>query len=85
MICAGFWTENNKAGMRVRRVCSDVREAPIERHENAILRIADVSDSWVVGAAELLVDDALRIPAGVTKKLGQLLRKILVDLEPHAA
>jgi hypothetical protein len=32
-----------------------------------------------------LFDDALRIPAGVTKKLSQLLRKILVDLEPHAA
>jgi hypothetical protein len=87
--CEHMWfvlaseTKNDEARMSLRCIRSDVRKASIERYKNSILGIADVSDSGIVQAAKLLFDDARCIPAGLTKKLDQFLRKILVYLEPH--
>jgi len=69
----GFW-----------RVCLDIREIQVQRHQHAIFRAATLGEHRIAGTREFLVGDRIRLETRPTKDRRVFCWKILVDFELQA-
>src|SRR5260370_36683193 len=69
----GFW-----------RVCSDIREIQVQRHQHAIFSAATLGEHRIAGTREFLVGDRIRFETRPTKDRRVFCWKILVDFELQA-
>jgi hypothetical protein len=69
----GFW-----------RVCLNIREIQVQRHQDTIFRTTTLKEHRIGGTRELLVGDRIRFETRPTKDRRLFCWKILVDFELQA-
>jgi hypothetical protein len=69
----GFW-----------RVCLDIREIQVQRHQHAIFRAATLGEHRIAGTRKFLVGDRIRFETRPPKDRCVFCWKILVDFELQA-
>jgi len=69
----GFW-----------RVCLNIREIQVQRHQHAIFRAAMLGEHRIAGTREFLVGDRIRFETRPAKDRRVFCWKILVDFEFQA-
>jgi len=70
--------------MRSWRMCSNVREFAVERHEDSLFAGRGCCDDGVVGTREPFLDHCDRLMIVRSEKLDEGEREVLVELKPHS-
>lgn len=76
--------KNDDTGVGPGRESADVAHATVERDDHPVRIGRCLHDHRVWATAELLVNNGVHVVAPLRERAGQIARKILVELEPHA-
>jgi len=66
------------------RVCLDIREIQVQRHQHAIFRAATLGEHRIAGTREIPVEDRIRFKTRPAKERRVFCWKILDDFELQA-
>ncbi len=80
----GLRPKDHDSGMGFWRVCLDIREIQVQRHQHAIFRAATLGEHRIAGTREFLVGDRISFETCPTKDRHVFCWKILVDFELQA-
>ncbi len=80
----GLRTKDHDSWIGFWRLCSDIREIQVQRHQHAIFLAATLGEHRITGTREFFVGDRIRFETRPTKDRRVFCWKILVDFELQA-
>lgn len=78
-----FESQNDHAGVFVRRICLNVREVQIEGDQNAVFKPGGVCNIGIVGTGEVFLAHGVGAEPRITQDFGCFDGQVLVDLKSH--
>lgn len=81
----GLRSKQNDTRILVCRVSLEIRNALVEREQNAIRSESGINDRWVFRTTKSFVDNRVSLMAQVAEIRRQFHREVLIKLEPHDA